>query len=286
MSQTPVQNSLIALAQKGDPEELAWGCANCPEADRLRLVQPEDGIRVTLLMAAAQNGHLDAVRFLVVQAADIDAGLSDAGSDTDRTALMFAAGKGHYEVVEYLLDNDPRVNNFQCRAGFGWRAILSAAAARYPQITRFLPHWGPGVNAATRGGCTPLMSAVEQGQLEVVRLLLSNGADVNAIDCNGITALMLAGREGYLEILHVLLNNGTNVTAPNVMHEVVRGGSTESVRLLLDNGAKVFDSFALSEETPLMVAVQNGSLETVRLLLESGVALNRRNSLNLTQFLY
>lgn len=116
--------------------------------------------------------------------------------------------------------------------------------------------------------------------------MLTNGADVNAVDCNGITALMLAGREGYLEILHVLLNNGTNVTAPNVMHEVVRGGSTESVRLLLDNGAKVFDSFALSEETPPMVAVQNGSLETVRLLLESGVALNRRNSLNLTQFLY
>ena len=189
-------------------------------------------------MAAAQNGHLDAVRFLAVQAADIDAGLSDAGSDTGRTALMFAAGKGHYEVVEYLLDNAPRVNNFHRRARFGWRAILSAAVARYPQITRFLPRLGPGVNAATRGGCAPLMSATEQGHLEVVRLLLTNGADVNAVDCNGITALMLAGREGYLEILHVLLNNGTNVTAPNVMHEVVRGGKHRECSLITGQWCK------------------------------------------------
>jgi ankyrin repeat protein len=74
---------------------------------------------------------------------------------------MFAAGRGHREVVELLLKNGANVN---AKAADGWTALVRAA---------------------------------DRGHRKVVEVLLKNGADVNAKDIpeeftGGVAARMLA----------------------------------------------------------------------------------------------
>ena len=52
------------------------------------------------LMAAAQGGHLDAVKYLIEEKV-IDV---DKMDNRGVTALMFAAAEGHLDVVNYLID--------------------------------------------------------------------------------------------------------------------------------------------------------------------------------------
>ena len=54
----------------------------------------------TPLIMAAQNGHMEVVRFLVEEGkADVDKATTDDGS----TPLLLAAQKGHTEVVRFLV---------------------------------------------------------------------------------------------------------------------------------------------------------------------------------------
>ena len=56
------------------------------------------------LVAAAQGGHCDVVRFLLVEKLCGDA---DGANDDGNTALMFAAKSGHFEMVEHLVTSRP-----------------------------------------------------------------------------------------------------------------------------------------------------------------------------------
>jgi ankyrin repeat protein len=77
-------------------------------------------------------------------------------------------------------------------------------------------------NSRKNGGCTPLMTAAERGQLDRVRELLATGAEVDARTSPTITALALAAGEGHLEVVKVLLRAGAN---PNIIGATFHGGA-------------------------------------------------------------
>ena len=77
----------------------------------------------TALHKAAGGGHIEVVRFLVENGADVNA--RDKGDDT---ALHDAAFEGHIEVVRFLLENGADVTG----------ALHEAADRGHLEVMRFL----------------------------------------------------------------------------------------------------------------------------------------------------
>ncbi len=129
---------------------------------------------------------------------------------------------------------------------------------------------GAGVAAAQ----SPLVEAVQQGDLAVVRALLDRGATVDAPQIDGTTALHWAVHRDDGDIAALLIGAGADVTAANrygvaPIALASLNGSAPMLARLLAAGADA--NRAQSEgETALMTAARTGRVEAVRLLLDHG----------------
>lgn len=84
---------------------------------------------LTPLMRAAAIGHLEVVRQLLQEGADVNF-RGPRGS----TALMFAAGGGHLEIVQVLVENGADV---LLKEDGGWTARMHAEGEAY-DVASFL----------------------------------------------------------------------------------------------------------------------------------------------------
>ena len=206
------------------------------------------------LSLATKHGHIASVRLL------FELGLANANSTDhwETPILTIAAGNGHKDLVQFLLDNGAEVN----RLGGFW-------------------------------GCdTAIKDAVFNNHIEIVQLLLDAGADVNLGDKignlksnNAYPVLVLYmvcdtyGEKINMDMLKLLLDAGVNVNAMDNLHETAlykaaENGDIDAVRLLLDYGADV----NLGRETPLIAALSDDSKNMhaiVQLLIDNGADVHR-----------
>lgn len=66
-----------------------------------------DSKEITPLIKAAQHGHLEIVKYLFGEGANIED--SDLYSNT---ALYFAAKKGHFEIASFLVASGAKISSF------------------------------------------------------------------------------------------------------------------------------------------------------------------------------
>jgi len=86
-------------------------------------------------------------------------------------------------------------------------------AARWPGdpcILDSLVDAGANVNYHDNSGVTPLMNAIQVGNLVSAQWLMGKGADLNAIDRRGWSALMVATWYGRIEAVRLLINAGAD----------------------------------------------------------------------------
>ncbi|KAF0144365.1 MAG: polysaccharide deacetylase [Nitrospirae bacterium] len=125
-------------------------------------------------------------------------------------------------------------------------------------------------------GCaTPLINAVERGDIDEVKKLLETGADPNA--SADMSPLNIAASRGDINMVRILLDKGANLHAgvfPPIRF-AVKGSNYEVVKLLLDKGADPNSSgtFGCGYEQLLVEAagmIGKGSIKIVDLLIERG----------------
>lgn len=141
---------------------------------------------------------------------------------------------------------------------------------------------GANPNQPSVRGYSPLYEAVQIADSTFVQMLIEAGADVNkpvALDPDGtaiVTPLSMAATQGYHEIVTLLLAAGAELNCPlNACGETaliyaVRKGSTETVNILLNAGAK--QPVIFMGETPLSIALEAEHATIVKLLLDAGAA--------------
>ena len=241
------------------------------------------------LQYAVRASHLDIVTLLLTQGADVNT------ADRIGETPLYAAALHDTPIVEVLLAHRADPNGHE---RFG-RTPLSQAV-----------YWG-NLQAArlivTHGGqyrYSPLLTAIAQGETKKVKQVIhQDAALVNAVNVDRVTPLYQAVTWGRWDIVR-LLENGASIDAlsdhgvrqpdrspfgqnlpgadqhfitfratETPLLQAIRLQNLESVRLLLDHGARV-NGPAQAEVTPLQQAVQTRNTSLVRILLTAGAAVN------------
>ncbi|CAG7925132.1 unnamed protein product [Penicillium olsonii] len=131
---------------------------------------------------------------------------------------------------------------------------------------------------------TPLILAVEGGDINCVRYLVEHGADIHKLSDNQqMTALIKAVNEGQHECARYLVQQGADINQPvpknstgSALAEALDSYlvSEEMVIYLIDNGADVNLLVDGHNKTLLSRAAQTGNFEIVRRMLEKGSNVN------------
>ncbi|XP_004911129.2 ankyrin repeat domain-containing protein 17 isoform X7 [Xenopus tropicalis] len=158
----------------------------------------------TPLMEAAQEGHLELVKYLLAAAANVQ-----ATTATGDTALTYACENGHTDVADVLLQAGADLEH---ESEGGRTPLMKAARAGHVCTVQFLISKGANVNRTTlNNDHTVLSLACAGGHLAVVELLLAHGADPTHRLKDGSTMLIEAAKGGHTSVVCYLLDYPSNL---------------------------------------------------------------------------
>ncbi len=244
-------------------------------------------------MVAARRGDIAILNALVSFGFDpLEKGMLRIGKNAFYgTALCAAAGEGHLDVVKYLVEGcNASVDGQELMPDGrqdGWTPLEWAAFNGKLEVCRYLLKTGASVSVKDVDGRTALYVAAGSGRLDVARLLLTVGADAAAKDVNENTPLQMAAFSGSVGLCRLLLSKapgalnaaGKNGLTP--LHYGAGAGKTDVCEALLAAGAKV-NARDKQNRTPLYLAATGGYLETCQVLVKHGADVMAASGLGLT----
>ena len=205
--------------------------------------------------AAAYHNRIDMMKSLVARRSS-----TYRLSTEMHGAVITAAGQGHTDIVEFLLNQGASIHSSHSnslRMGSGSEPIVAW------QLT------------------SPLHAATAFSHLNTVKLLVERGADVNVQDKHGKTALQIAATEGSSDIVEILLDYHADLNIAGrhggALHLAARQGHDDIAKQLIDKKA-ILDLRAQSELTPLHVVARKGHVKVVKLLCTRGANMNHQTS--------
>ncbi|VUC30448.1 unnamed protein product [Clonostachys rosea] len=240
--------------------------ANLVQKRQAGIVNRKNVVGDAPLALAAGNGHLEIVQLLLEHEA--------TATVTDRhqtTPLHLAANMGNVEMARLLLDKGA---DTAARDSSSFTPLLSSATRNHSEVIKLLLSRGASVECRDYVGTTSLMYASRLGHVETIRVLLEGGADIEATSENVGTALIHASDYGQVEAMRLLLERGADIEAADTdgwtsLMAATKNGHTEAIEILLERGASP-ESMDVFGWTSLMLASENGFIEAIKLLLERG----------------
>lgn len=304
--------NLAKTGKKQNSSEVA-ASSSAPAIDaQTRIIKARDYDQSSPLHAAAANGHLVMLRYLMSLEG------SDVHIEDERkyTPLMRAAENGHLNIVvficEYNVDSSTKLVDVAHASSNGITALWLAAAGGYADVVKYLldvhdssPHvvtttpltslqsalFKYGKFGALGAGVTALMAAVLQdptdstpsSKAEVVSLLVNAGAHVDgATNADGLTPLISACDRNDTSVVEILVKNGASLNTFStsgfspLLLSALRG-SLDNVRVLMDAGTEV-DQPHPESVTPLMYAAAGPFPHIVEYLIDHGANVNAVHS--------
>ncbi len=182
------------------------------------------------------------------------------------TAVMFAAGGGHYETTAFLIESGADVN-----------VVVQATPGYIERVARLIAEGKEEVEAH-KDGVTALSVAAQGGHLTAVQLLVQAGAEVDVLDDEDVTPLLAAVKGGFENVTMYLLEHGANpndvfiddkLKPHNLLMDAVVNLNVTLALLLVEKGANI--TYADEDGvTVITQAAYQGLTSIVRALLEKG----------------
>lgn len=173
--------------------------------------------RDSVLIRAAEQGHLEVVRQLIAAGADVN-----YRGFLGKSVLYAAVEQGRVSVVEMLLKNGAHAGQ---ASAAGITPIMQAAKSGNHRLIQVLLDKGADINVIERpelgyardgdgsGGMTALMFAARGGHQAAVELLLKAGAQATVTNANGKRAVDEARDNGYDNIVRLFNPDKSVATA-------------------------------------------------------------------------
>ena len=255
---------------------------------------------VGVLHAAAENGEIEIIEFLVSQGC-----LVDSRSKEGLTPLMMAALYDEPSAFQMLLQNsaDPSLKDND-----GVSPLHYAAKGGNTSIINNLLLLGVDIDSRTNAGVTPLMTAafcdkqsafqmliqngadpsskadrglsllqcaVQGGNPSIINKLLSLGLDVDSRGTQGATPLMFAAAFDKQSAFQVLIESGADPSLKadkelSLLHCAVQGGNTSIINKLSSLGLDIDSRSGGFNRTPLMCAAADGKQSDFEMLIQNG----------------
>ncbi|KAI1708166.1 ankyrin repeats (3 copies) domain-containing protein [Ditylenchus destructor] len=160
------------------------------------------------LRSAASQGDLDTCRELLVQYPNI---INERGPDKV-TAIFHACFNGHLETVKLLVENGADIEK-KCR-DFRYKVhkitpLMAACRGQYCALVEYLLSVGAQVDARSKyQGLTALHDAANNGNGHIVEILLKAGAKQQR-DVDGYSPLTLAAFGAYVHLFPMLMHDAS-----------------------------------------------------------------------------
>ena len=193
---------LFVAAANGHAQLLRMMLEDDTDGPWCEINQPTQYDKVTPLQMAALHGHVDVVRMLVANGADVHYAVHES-------ALNRAASNGHEEVVRILLDAGAYIN----AASLKTTPLGAAAANGEVSMMRYLLNRGADVDAH-KCGEEALFLAAGKGYELVAQLLVEAGVNPNGPGPQGKNPTLQALIAGKCRVVKTLEGLGAEKVDP------------------------------------------------------------------------
>lgn len=200
------------------------------------------------LMQAAWHGQNDCLKILLDHGANIS-----LRNTTGCTATHFAAGQGHVECLDTLINYGNIDVNSQTK--FGATPLILAAKGGHIDCVNLLLENGADVNMQYRGNQNALLFAAGNGHYECMQILIDNNVSVDQANSQGVTPLMRAIQQCHNDCAALLISKGSDVNVQDVLgrtpvHVAIESDNPDGLTALIEAGANV-EYKTKGESTPL-----------------------------------
>jgi hypothetical protein len=158
------------------------------------------------ISAAAEEGHLETVKFLIKKGA------------LPKQAALTASYNGHINIIKYLIKKNYPIDKELI--------MIEATIGGYRDIVEYL------IEQGEKNFDTALLYSAEGGHIDILKLLIQNGAR------NFNDALLRASSNGHLDIVKYLVELGEVYDLDKALRYSAFANHIDIVKYLIGKGAK------------------------------------------------